>query len=147
MAVKRNAELMRMSLEKAIELYLATLATEGKSPSYIDWLKDRLVYMSGATLSALQTWLVERGTPEYLSDHVFIHRHQPLTSRYCLWCDSPLRPGPSIGPFGRSRERRPGNMYGRNMFRPYNRAGRCVHCHKCSHVSHTPGGYFRSEPG
>jgi len=47
-------------------------------------LKDRLVYMSSATLSALRTWLVERGTPEYISDHVFIHRHQPLTSRYCL---------------------------------------------------------------
>jgi site-specific recombinase XerD len=46
MTVKRNAEFMRMSLEKAIELYLATLATEGKSPSYIDWLKDRLRYFT-----------------------------------------------------------------------------------------------------
>jgi hypothetical protein len=42
MAVKRNAEFMRMSLEKPFSLYLATLATEGKSPSDSDWLKDRL---------------------------------------------------------------------------------------------------------
>jgi len=46
MTVKRSAEFMRMSLEKAIELYLATLTTEGKSPRYIDWLKDRLRYFT-----------------------------------------------------------------------------------------------------
>jgi hypothetical protein len=46
MTVKRNAEFMRMPLEKAIEQYLATLATEGKSPSYIDWLKDRPRYFT-----------------------------------------------------------------------------------------------------
>jgi hypothetical protein len=45
MTVKRKAEFMRMTLEKAIELNLVTLATEGKSPSYIDWLKDRLRYL------------------------------------------------------------------------------------------------------
>lgn len=33
---------MMVSLDKSIELYLSTLATEGKSPRYIDWLKTRL---------------------------------------------------------------------------------------------------------
>lgn len=35
-----------MSLEKAIEIYLATLATEGKSPRYIGRLKTRLRYFA-----------------------------------------------------------------------------------------------------
>jgi site-specific recombinase XerD len=34
--------LMMISVEKAVELYLATLVTEGKSPRYIEWLKSRL---------------------------------------------------------------------------------------------------------
>jgi len=46
-------------------------------------LKDRLVYVNSATLVALQTWLEERGQAEYLSDHVFVYRHQPLSRRYC----------------------------------------------------------------
>ena len=37
---------MRMSLQKAIEIYLATLATEGKSPRYIGWLKTRMRYFT-----------------------------------------------------------------------------------------------------
>jgi site-specific recombinase XerD len=37
---------MTISLEKGIELYLSTLATEGKSPRYILWLKDRLRYFT-----------------------------------------------------------------------------------------------------
>ena len=35
-----------ISLEKWFELYLSTLETEGKSPRYIGWLKDRLRYFS-----------------------------------------------------------------------------------------------------
>lgn len=31
-----------ISVEKAIDLYLATLVTEGKSPQYVEWLKSRL---------------------------------------------------------------------------------------------------------
>lgn len=46
MTAKRSSEFMRMSLEKAIEIYLATLATEGKSPRYISWLKTRLRYFT-----------------------------------------------------------------------------------------------------
>jgi len=46
MTAKRSSEFMRMSLEKAIEIYLATLATEGKSPRYIGWLKTRLRYFT-----------------------------------------------------------------------------------------------------
>jgi len=46
MSAKRSSEFMRMSLEKAIEIYLATLGTEGKSPRYIGWLKTRLRYLT-----------------------------------------------------------------------------------------------------
>lgn len=46
MTTKRSLEFVKMSLEKAIELYLATLATEGKSPRYLDWLRDRLRYFT-----------------------------------------------------------------------------------------------------
>jgi site-specific recombinase XerD len=46
MTVKRTKELMMISLDKAIELYLSTMETEGKSPRYIDWLRTRLKYYS-----------------------------------------------------------------------------------------------------
>ncbi len=36
MAKTGKKELMMVSLDKGIELYLSTLATEGKSPRYID---------------------------------------------------------------------------------------------------------------
>jgi hypothetical protein len=44
MARNRKKELMMISFDKASELYLSTLATEGKSPRYVDWLKTRLRY-------------------------------------------------------------------------------------------------------
>jgi site-specific recombinase XerD len=46
-------------------------------------LKDRLVFLNSATISALQTWLSVRGNAEYLSDHVFVYHQKPLTRRYC----------------------------------------------------------------
>jgi len=46
MCAKRSIEFLSMSIEKAIELYLATLATEGKSPRYLEWLRDRLRYFT-----------------------------------------------------------------------------------------------------
>jgi site-specific recombinase XerD len=42
MAKRKN--FMTVSLDKGIDLYLSTLATEGKSPRYIDWLATRLRY-------------------------------------------------------------------------------------------------------
>jgi hypothetical protein len=42
MARKNKQELLMISLEKGVELYLATMATEGKNPAYIGWLETRL---------------------------------------------------------------------------------------------------------
>jgi integrase/recombinase XerD len=46
MTKANKRDLMMITVDKAIELYLATLETEGKSPRYIDWLKTRLRYFS-----------------------------------------------------------------------------------------------------
>jgi len=45
--VKTNKrDLLMITLDKAIEIYLATLETEGKSPRYVAWLKTRLRFFS-----------------------------------------------------------------------------------------------------
>jgi integrase/recombinase XerD len=46
MARKKTRELLMVSLDKSVELYLSTLATEGKSPRYIAWLKTRLRFFA-----------------------------------------------------------------------------------------------------
>lgn len=46
MSKTRAKDLMMITIDKAIDLYLATLETEGKSPRYIDWLKPRLLYFN-----------------------------------------------------------------------------------------------------
>ena len=46
MARTRTRDLIMVTLDKGIELYLTTLATEGKSPRYIDWIKTRLKFFS-----------------------------------------------------------------------------------------------------
>ncbi|HWQ04624.1 MAG TPA: tyrosine-type recombinase/integrase [Longilinea sp.] len=46
MSKSRTKDLMMITLDRSIDLYLATLVTEGKSPRYIDWLKTRLGYFS-----------------------------------------------------------------------------------------------------
>ena len=46
MAKRKARELLMVTLEKSIELYLSTLATEGKSPRYISWLKTRLRFFT-----------------------------------------------------------------------------------------------------
>ncbi len=43
---KTKKDLMMISLDKGIELYLSTLETEGKSPRYIDWLNTRLRFFN-----------------------------------------------------------------------------------------------------
>jgi integrase len=44
-------------------------------------LKDRVVYLSEATLQALQAYLAVRGPAP--GDRVFLYRHQPLSPTYC----------------------------------------------------------------
>ncbi len=44
-------------------------------------LKDRIVYLSPATIAALGVYLDVRGPAG--SEHVFVYRHQPLSPSYC----------------------------------------------------------------
>ncbi|OGO72174.1 MAG: hypothetical protein A2Z49_10310 [Chloroflexi bacterium RBG_19FT_COMBO_56_12] len=46
-------------------------------------LKDRVVYLSDASIKALQAYLVVRGPKEALPEQMFIYRHQPLGKFYC----------------------------------------------------------------
>ena len=46
MARNRTKDLMMVSLERGIDLYLTTMETEGKSPRYIDWLNTRLKFFN-----------------------------------------------------------------------------------------------------
>jgi site-specific recombinase XerD len=46
-------------------------------------LKDRLVYLNAATVSAVQGWLEVRKSLNPPSEAVFFHRHRPLTPNYC----------------------------------------------------------------
>ncbi|MBI4733106.1 MAG: tyrosine-type recombinase/integrase [Chloroflexi bacterium] len=45
-------------------------------------MKDRLVYLSQASLSALREYLEVRGPAEALPENVFIYRHRPLSKTY-----------------------------------------------------------------
>ena len=46
MVKTKKKDLMMITLDKAIELYLTTIETEGKSPRYIEWLKTRLRFFT-----------------------------------------------------------------------------------------------------
>jgi site-specific recombinase XerD len=46
-------------------------------------LKDRVVYLSAATITAMEAYLAVRGPGEALPDNIFIYRHQPLGRFYC----------------------------------------------------------------
>ena len=52
MVNKKARELMSITLDRAVGLYLDTLKTEGKSPRYIDWLKTRLRFFNDYMESA-----------------------------------------------------------------------------------------------
>lgn len=46
-------------------------------------LKYRFVYLSQATVDALQAYRAVRGTDRPLPDTLFVYRHESLSSRYC----------------------------------------------------------------
>ena len=47
------------------------------------WLKDRMVYLSSATVDALNAYLAVRGPSATAENHVFVYRHLPLNDTYC----------------------------------------------------------------
>jgi len=47
-------------------------------------LKDRIVFLSEASIEALRTYLAVREPKESLPEQVFVYRHRPLSKTYCL---------------------------------------------------------------
>ena len=47
-------------------------------------MKDRIIFLSQATIKALHAYLEVRGLPEALPDFVFVFRHHPLSRSYCF---------------------------------------------------------------
>lgn len=47
-------------------------------------MKDRIIFLSQATIVALHAYLEVRGLPDALPDFVFVFRHRPLTRSYCF---------------------------------------------------------------
>lgn len=47
-------------------------------------MKDRIIFLSQATIDVLTAYLEMRGLPEALPDFVFVFRHRPLTRSYCF---------------------------------------------------------------
>jgi integrase/recombinase XerD len=74
---------------------LRTAEVRNLKPKHIEWeahrlrieqskgLKDRLVYLSDATLVALKDYLEVRGIGDALPENIFVYFHRPLSKTYC----------------------------------------------------------------
>ena len=86
MSKSRVKDLIMISVEKAVDQYLATIVTEGKSPRYVEWLKSRLNLFKAYLLETgrgsykLQDLTVEDGREylRYLMDRQKLYTNHPL---------------------------------------------------------------------
>ncbi len=86
MTKSKVKDLMMVTIEKAINLYLATLITEGKSLKYIDWLKSRLKLFT--------VFLKETGRPDFKLQNLTVEDGRDylryLMERKSRYTDHPL---------------------------------------------------------
>jgi hypothetical protein len=109
MCTIRTRDLMTITLEKAIEQYLSTLGTGGKSRRYIGWLRERLGYLTKFILKtrgencSLRDLTVEDGMDFVCDlmewdikyrDHPHIKpKSDKLSIQYIHSCEAPGRGG------------------------------------------------------
>ena len=93
--IRRSGRMDRAWFLLMLHSGLRTCEVRSLRPADIDWegkrvhieqskdLKDRVVYLSQASLAALHAYLEVRGPADALPDSFFVFRHAPLTCTYC----------------------------------------------------------------
>jgi len=86
MSKSRTKDLMMITIDRAFDLYIATLETEGKSPRFIDWLKPRLRHFyvflkkTNGDIFQLQDLTIDDGRdlPHYLLQREILYENHPM---------------------------------------------------------------------